>query len=189
MQTEIIISGFGGQGVLFAGQLLAYAAMDAGKDVTWIPSYGPEMRGGTASCTVIISDEEIGSPNVRNPKAVLVLNLPSLDKYEVLVAHGGVLIANASLINRAIERKDINSLMIPANEIAESLGNRRLLNMVMLGAMLEMLPVLSLEQIEQALDDHIPERHRKLLGLNISAIRHGAEYARKEGVEITEVVE
>src|SRR5512139_941193 len=106
MQTEIILAGFGGQGILFAGQLLAYAAMDAGREVTWIPSYGPEMRGGTANCTVIISEEEIGAPTVRNPKAALVFNLPSFDKYEPLVLPGGVLIANASLINRSFQRSD-----------------------------------------------------------------------------------
>src|SRR5687767_10974297 len=100
MQTEIIFAGFGGQGVLFAGQVLAYAAMDSGREVTWIPSYGPEMRGGTANCTVIISDEEIGSPLVRNPRAAVVLNLPSLDRYEAVVLRGGLLVANASLINR-----------------------------------------------------------------------------------------
>ena len=177
MQTEIIISGFGGQGVLFAGQLLAYAAMDSGKEVTWIPSYGPEMRGGTANCTVIISDEEIGSPTVRNPKAALVLNLPSLDKYESLVVPGGVLIANSSLINRSVERDDLDSLLIPAQEIAEEIGNRRLINMVMLGALLERLPVLTLEQIAQALNDHLPERHRKLLDLNYQAIHRGAAFA------------
>jgi 2-oxoglutarate ferredoxin oxidoreductase subunit gamma len=182
MQTEIIISGFGGQGVLFAGQLLAYAAMDSGKEVTWIPSYGPEMRGGTANCTVIISDEEIGSPTVRNPKAALVLNLPSLDKYEALVVPGGVLIANSSLINRSVERDDLDSLLIPAQEIAEEIGNRRLINMVMLGALIERLPVLTLEQIAQALNDHLPERHRKLLDLNYQAIHHGAAFAAESEI-------
>src|SRR5512147_656066 len=104
MHHEIIISGFGGQGALFAGQLLAYGALAEGRHVTWIPSYGPEMRGGTANCTVIISDEEIGSPLVRHPRAAIVLNLPSLDKYEGMVSPGGVLIANASLINRGPSR-------------------------------------------------------------------------------------
>ena len=107
MQTEIIIAGFGGQGVLFAGQLLAYAGLGAGKEVTWIPSYGPEMRGGTANCTITISDEEIGSPVVRNPQAAIVLNLPSLDKYEPLVKTGGVLIINSSLIPRISLRADV----------------------------------------------------------------------------------
>jgi 2-oxoglutarate ferredoxin oxidoreductase subunit gamma len=180
MQTEIILAGFGGQGIMFAGQLFTYAAMDAGYEVTWIPSYGPEMRGGTAHCTVIIADEEIGSPTVRNPKAALVFNLPSLDKYEELVVPQGVLIANASLINRQITRDDLNGLMIPANEIAESLGEKRLTNMVMLGAMLAMLPVLSVEAIEQALDNHMPERHKHLLPLNCKALREGMAYAQKE---------
>src|SRR5512139_3979635 len=134
MQTEILIAGFGGQGILFAGQVLAYTAMDEGKVVTWIPSYGPEMRGGTANCTVIIADEEIGSPTVLNPKAALVFNLPSFDKYEPLVVPGGVLIANQSLINRDFQRNDIISIMIPANDIAETIGNKKLTNMVMLGA-------------------------------------------------------
>jgi 2-oxoglutarate ferredoxin oxidoreductase subunit gamma len=179
MQTEIVFAGFGGQGVLFGGQVLAYAAMDSGREVTWIPSYGPEMRGGTANCTVIIADEEIGSPLVRNPKAVIVLNLPSLDKYEPLVVPGGVLVANASLINREPSRKDIKSIFIPANEIAESIGNRRLLNMVTLGALLGVLPVLPMQAIEQALRDHLPERHRKLLPVNYQALRAGADFALK----------
>jgi 2-oxoglutarate ferredoxin oxidoreductase subunit gamma len=181
MQTEIIIAGFGGQGVLFAGQLLAYAAMDAGREVTWIPSYGPEMRGGTANCTVIISDEEIGSPNVRNPKAALVFNLPSFDKYELLVAPGGILIANASLINRGFRRTDLQAVSIPANQIAESLGEKRLTNMVMLGAMLAKLPVLPLETLEKALEDHIPARHKNLLPMNFQALRQGASFAQEKG--------
>lgn len=177
MQTDIIIAGFGGQGVLFAGQLMAYAAMDAGWEVTWIPSYGPEMRGGTANCTVIIADEEIGSPLVLNPKAAIVLNLPSLDKYEPLVVPGGVLVANASLVNRPPMRTDIESVFIPVNEIAEEIGNRRLLNVVALGALLAKLPVLSLEEIEKALENHLPERHRKFLEVNKQALRRGAEFA------------
>src|SRR5450759_4080391 len=107
MQIEVIIAGFGGQGVLFAGQVLSYAAMDAGKEVTWIPSYGPEMRGGTANCTVIVADEEIGSPLVRHPKAVIAMNLPSLDKYGATITSGGVLVVNSSMVNREVRRKDI----------------------------------------------------------------------------------
>lgn len=140
MQTEIIFAGFGGQGVLFAGQVLAFAAMDAGRDVTWMPSYGPEMRGGTANCTVVIADEEIGSPTVKHPKAVVVMNLPSLDKFEPLVAPSGVLIVNSSLVNRDPTRTDITWLIIPAQEIAEMIGPRRLLNMVMLGSCLKSYP-------------------------------------------------
>jgi len=176
MQTEVIIAGFGGQGVLFAGQLLSYAAMAAGKEVTWIPSYGPEMRGGTANCTVIVADEEIGSPLVRYPQSAIAMNLPSLDKYESLVKPGGVLIVNASMVNRAAQRKDIHAISIPANEIAETLGDKRMTNMVLLGGLLANLPFLPLEAIEKALADHLPVRHQRLLPLNYKALHLGAEY-------------
>ncbi len=176
MQTEIIISGFGGQGILFAGQLLAYAAMDQGLEVTWIPSYGPEMRGGTANCTVIVSDEEIGSPLVRNPKVVVAMNRPSLDKYDPLVKPGGLLIINSSIIDQTSGRKDIQVVRVPANEIAEKIGDRRMTNMVILGALLANLPILPLEALEKALAEHLPERHHKLLPLNYQALREGAKY-------------
>jgi len=177
MQTEIIIAGFGGQGVLFAGEILAYAGMDAGQVVTWIPSYGPEMRGGTANCTVIIADEEIGSPLVRNPQAVIAMNLPSLERYEPLVKAGGVLAVNASMANRGAVRTDITSVALPANEMAEALGNRRLATMIMLGGLLARLPVLPLEALEQAMAAHLPERHRKMLPDNFKALREGAKAA------------
>ncbi len=176
-ETSIIISGFGGQGTLFAGQVLAYAALDNGLEVTWIPSYGPEMRGGTAHCTVIISDEAIGSPLVRKPDIVLALNLPSVDKYEQLVPDDGVLVANSSLVNREIERQGIHSLLIPANKIAEELGNSRLANMVMVGAMAAMKPILPLDAIKKALEDHIPERHKKTLPVNFEAMDKGYSFA------------
>lgn len=176
MQTELIFAGFGGQGVLFAGQLLAYAAMDAGREVTWIPSYGPEMRGGTANCTIIISDEEIGAPTVRFPKAALIFNLPSLDKYEPMVVPGGVLIANSSLINRGFQRTDLDVMMIPANAIAEEIGDKRLTNMVMLGAMLGKLPVLPMEIVLKSLEDHLPARHKRLLSMNLTALQRGQAF-------------
>lgn len=176
MQTDIIISGFGGQGVLFAGQLLAYAAMDEGREVTWIPSYGPEMRGGTANCTVVISTEEIGSPQVRNPHAVIAMNLPSLDKYENVLKPGGLLVVNASMMNRPVQRQDIRVAWIPGSEIAEELGDRRMTNMVMLGGLLVNQPVISLEAIEHALQAHLPVRHHRLLPLNMKALRRGAEF-------------
>jgi 2-oxoglutarate ferredoxin oxidoreductase subunit gamma len=176
MQTEVIISGFGGQGVLFAGQLLSYAAMDEGKEVTWIPSYGPEMRGGTANCTVVIADEEIGSPFVRNPQAAIVMNLPSLDKYEPLLQPGGVLVINTSMVNREPTRKDIKVVKIHGNEIAEELGDRRMTNMVMLGALLANLPVLKLDAMKKALKVHLPSRLARLLPANYEALRKGAEY-------------
>lgn len=176
MQTEIVIAGFGGQGALFAGQILAYAAMDAGKEVTWIPSYGPEMRGGTANCTVIIADEEIGSPLVRNPRGVIAMNLPSLDKYEDLIIHHGTIIINSSLVNRTLIRDDLNSVVIPANDIAETLGEKRMSNIVMLGALIASLPVLKLIDIEQSIINHLPERHKNLLSSNLEALKLGAEF-------------
>ncbi len=145
MQKEIIISGFGGQGVLFAGQVIAYAAMDAGKQVTWIPSYGPEMRGGTANCTVVIADQEIGSPLVKNPPLVIALNLPSFDKYEHEMQAGGTLVVNQSMVDRGAKRTDIHAIFVPANEIAEEIGDKRLTNMVTVGALLAALPEVTLE--------------------------------------------
>lgn len=179
METSIIISGFGGQGTLFSGQVLAYAALDSGRNVTWIPSYGPEMRGGTAHCTVIISNEAIGSPIVRNPDIVVALNLPSLDKYESLIQTGGLLVANASLINREVQRPDIDAIHIPANEIAEKIGNMRLANMVAVGAMIETRSILSIKDLENALKEHLPERHKKLLPANFEALQKGADFAKK----------
>ena len=178
-EYSIIISGFGGQGTLFAGQVLTYAAMDNGYQVTWIPSYGPEMRGGTAHCTVIISDDEIGSPLTRSPYAVVALNLPSVDKYEMAIPPGGIMIANQSLMNRGLVRDDITNVLIPASEIAEELGNKQMANMVAVGALLAHLPVLSVEAIEQALRDHLPERKQKWLPANVEAIRTGFEFAKK----------
>jgi 2-oxoglutarate ferredoxin oxidoreductase subunit gamma len=177
VQTEIVIAGFGGQGVLFAGELLAHAGMSAGQHVTWFPSYGPEMRGGTANCTVIISDDEIGSPVVRYPKAALVMNLPSLDKYETRLIDDGVIIVNSSLVNRTIQRKDIKGVYIPASEIAEKIAERRLTNMVMLGAFLAHMPIISVDQVKQSIEEEIPERHRRLLAANLQAISEGYNYA------------
>ncbi len=174
MQTEIIIAGFGGQGVLFGGQLLAYAGMDEGKNVTWIPAYGPEMRGGTANCTTIISDEEIGSPFVLHPSAVIVMNRPSLDKYEDQVKPGGLLVVNASMLDRPVKRSDIRVAEVLAGPIAEKLGDLRMTNMVLLGALLANLPVLPMAAVENALKAHLPERHKRLLEKNYEAMREGA---------------
>jgi 2-oxoglutarate ferredoxin oxidoreductase subunit gamma len=179
MQKEILIAGFGGQGVLFAGQVLAYAAMDTGKIVTWIPSYGPEMRGGTANCTVVIADEEIGSPLVKHPPLAIALNLPSLDKYEGLLAPGGTLIVNQSMVDRGAKRTDIHVIFVPCNEIAEEIGDKKLLNMVAVGALLTALPELTLKDVEKALEAHLPERHKHLLPKNYEALKRGYEAAQK----------
>jgi 2-oxoglutarate ferredoxin oxidoreductase subunit gamma len=176
MQTEIIISGFGGQGVLFAGQLLAYTAMDEGLEVTWYPSYGPEMRGGTANCTVIISDEEIGAPVVSRPSACIVMNLPSLVKYEGEVKPGGLLIVDSSMIDRQVQREDITAVVLPGSQLAEEQGNKRMTNMVMLGALIAHLPIITLDAFERTLKEHLPERHMHLLEANLSALAKGANY-------------
>ena len=178
MQKEIIIAGFGGQGVLFGGQVVAYAAMDAGKEVTWIPSYGPEMRGGTANCTVVIADDEIGSPLVKNPPLAIALNLPSFDKYEEALAPGGTLIVNQSMVDRGAKREDISVILVPCNEIAEEIGDKKLLNMVAIGALLTVLPEITVKDVEKALEGHLPERHKHLLPKNFQALRRGFETAR-----------
>ncbi len=180
MQKEIIIAGFGGQGVLFSGQVLAYAAMDAGKEVTWIPSYGPEMRGGTANCTVVIADEEIGSPLVKNPPLAIALNLPSFDKYEESLQKGGTLIVNQSMVDRKAKRKDIKVIYVPCNEIAEKVGDRKLTNMVAVGALLTALTELSVTDVEKALEGHMPARHKNLLPKNFEALKLGYEAARAQ---------
>ncbi|MCB2213939.1 2-oxoacid:acceptor oxidoreductase family protein [bacterium] len=182
MQQEVIIAGFGGQGVLFAGKLLAYTGLEVDKDVTWIPSYGPEMRGGTANCTVVISDEEIGSPFVKNPTAVIAMNLPSLEKFEDRVAPGGVLVVNASMVDQPVKRDDVTVINIPANEIAEEIGSNRYVNMVVVGALLGNLDLLPLDAVEASLEAHMPERHKKFLKGNIEALRQGAAFREAEKV-------
>jgi 2-oxoglutarate ferredoxin oxidoreductase subunit gamma len=183
METSIIISGFGGQGTLFAGQVLTYAAMAAGKEVTWIPSYGPEMRGGTANCTVVISDNRIGSPLVLNPTIVIAMNQPSLEKYESLVAEGGYLIANKSLIEKDFSRSGINSYFIPANELAAEIGNMKMSSMLLTGAMVGITGILSTEEIKTALENNLPARHKKTLPMNFQAIDKGAEYIKELAAE------
>jgi 2-oxoglutarate ferredoxin oxidoreductase subunit gamma len=176
MQEEIIISGFGGQGTLFAGQLLTYAAMDSGYHVTWIPSYGPEMRGGKARCTVVVSDSEIGSPLVRRPSAAIVLNIPSMEAFEPAIKPSGVLVVNSSLIPQRSERTDIDAFHIPASAIATELGNVRLANVICLGALVQARGMVPLDAVEQALKDHLPARHHRLLEPNKLALRRGAEF-------------
>jgi 2-oxoglutarate ferredoxin oxidoreductase subunit gamma len=179
MQHEFLLAGFGGQGVMFAGQLLAYAAMDEGLEVTWIPSYGPEMRGGTAHCFVVISNHPIGSPIVKRPKVGIVFNNPSFAKYEPLVAPGGLLVMNRSLITQSSERRDITCLSVPATAIADELGNLRLANMVLLGAALEAYPAVSLDAARRALAEHLPAHHRDTLPLNYRALERGAACVEK----------
>jgi 2-oxoglutarate ferredoxin oxidoreductase subunit gamma len=175
METSIIIAGFGGQGVLFAGQLLAYAALDAGKHVTWIPSYGPEMRGGTAHCTVIISQEPIGAPLVARPDIAIALNRPSAQKYAALVRQGGLLLVNTSLVEELPQPAGITVMGIAANQLAEEAGNPRAANVVMLGALLAQRPILAAESVAQAIKEHLPARHQQSLAANYQALSLGAQ--------------
>jgi len=176
MQNETIIAGFGGQGVLFTGKVLAYAGLEDGSEVTWLPSYGPEMRGGTANCTVVISNEEIGSAQVMNPRAAIVMNQPSLDKYEALVAPGGFLVVNTSMVNRKVSRKDITVIEIPGTELSEELGDKRLANIVMLGGLAAKADFLSLKSIEKGIAKSLSAGKKDLLDLNIKALKKGADF-------------
>jgi 2-oxoglutarate ferredoxin oxidoreductase subunit gamma len=176
-QEAIVFAGFGGQGVMFVGQLLCYAAMDEGYHVTWIPSYGPEMRGGTANCFVVVSKHPIGSPLARHPGIVVAFNQPSMDKFAATIAPGGLLIINGSLIKETTSRVDIEAQVIPATDIASRLGDLRLTNIVLLGAMLAARPILSLATVEHALEDHLPVHRRNLLEANFQALEQGAMWS------------
>jgi len=176
MQNETIIAGFGGQGVLFTGKVMAYAALESDLEVTWFPSYGPEMRGGTANCTVVISDEEIGSPQVKQPQAAIVMNQPSLDKYEDLVKPGGFLAVNSSLMNRSVKREDVTVIEIPASEIAEELGNIRFANIIILGALADKADFLDMKSIEKAIAKGLKGKKSNLIDANLDALKKGASF-------------
>ncbi len=179
MLERIIISGFGGQGVMLIGRLLAYAGMIEGKKVAWMPSYGPEMRGGTANCTVLISTKEIGSPIVSHPKILIAMNQPSLDKFESNVSENGLIILNNSLIKREVKRNDVNVVKIPADDIADKLGNSRAANMVILGAYVKQSGIVKIDTIFKALEKALAGRNKKLLSLNKEALKQGAELVKE----------
>ena len=178
MQTSIVISGFGGQGTLFAGMVVAYAGLSQGRHVTWMPSYGPEMRGGTANATVIVSDEEVGSPVVYRPDAVIALNHPSVDKYVPRMRSGGVLVYNASIVAEEILRSDVTVMAVPAGDIASELGDIRTANMVALGALMARLDILPLEPLVVALREHLLADRPELLEINEQALYRGAGLAQ-----------
>ena len=179
MQEEFLFAGFGGQGVMFVGQLLAYAAMDYGKEVTWIPSYGPEMRGGTAHCYVVISDKAIGSPVVSRPGTGIIFNIPSFEKYEPIIKPGGLLVVNSSMVpEAATQRQDLRLLKVPATDMAsEKMGNTRLANVIILGALLAAHSIMPVDFMKEALSHHIPAHRRNLLDSNYQALEMGAEFA------------
>lgn len=173
MKEETTMAGFGGQGIMLMGKLLAYAAMLEGKEVTWLPSYGPEMRGGTANCTVIISTDKIGSPYVTEPSGVIIMNNPSMDRFEHAVKPNGIMLLDSSMINRDVKRKDIKVVKIPTTVIARDLGNVRAANMVALGAFVKAKPVVGMNSLLAALNRVLPSRHKDLMAMNTEALRRG----------------
>jgi 2-oxoglutarate ferredoxin oxidoreductase subunit gamma len=177
MTHEIVLAGFGGQGVMLMGQLLTYAGMLENKNVSWIPSYGPEMRGGTANCSVIISDEPIGAPIVTEPTTVVAMNLPSLDKFEAQLKKGGTLIINSSLIERGAKRSDVSTYQIPSNDIANELGNAKVANMVVLGAIIAATGAVSQESVLKAFAKMFAKKPG-LLAINEKAINRGGEFVK-----------
>ena len=179
MEKQFLIAGFGGQGVLLIGQLIAKAALHEGREVSWMPSYGPEMRGGEANCAGVASDEPIGSPLVSEPPVLVAMNKPSLLKFMPKMPVGGTLLYNASLITGVELRSDIRALPVPCNEIAAELGNDRVANMVMLGAIIEATGVISPDSAMDALKDVFGEKKANLLPLNRKALEAGMEAARK----------
>jgi 2-oxoglutarate ferredoxin oxidoreductase subunit gamma len=174
MDNTFIFAGFGGQGVILAGKLLAQAGTDHGLHVTWLPSYGPEMRGGTANCTIVLSDEPIGSPVVDNPTGLIAMNLPSLDRFEKAVAKSGAIVVNASLVGRRIERSDVQELALPLNDMAASLGNLRAANMVALGALVKATAAVPLETLQRALTTLLGHKaSAELIQVNERALEAG----------------
>jgi 2-oxoglutarate ferredoxin oxidoreductase subunit gamma len=175
MYQDVMIAGFGGQGVLLVGKLLAHAGMLEGKHVTWFPSYGAEVRGGTANCTVIIADREIGSPLVQSPSAMMIMNEASFQKFEPRIKTSGDLFLNTSLVHHPPTRDDIVRIEVKANDIAEELGDIRIANMVMLGAFLKRTGVVALDSVLSALKAVLPQRRHALLVLNEKALKCGGE--------------
>lgn len=179
MKEEIIISGFGGQGVLSMGKLLAYAGLMEGKEVTWLPAYGPEQRGGTANVTVIISDNKISSPILSTYSTAILLNQPSLERFTPKIKSGGTLLFDNYGIIAPPERKDINIFRIDAMDAAANMKNIKTFNMFILGGLIKILPIVSIENIKKALFHTLPERHHDLIPINEAALLKGMEIVRK----------
>ena len=176
MYQGIRISGFGGQGVISAGYLLAQAGMMEGKEVSFFPAYGAEMRGGTANCSVVVATDEVSTPIVSSPDTVIVFNEPSLAKFEPMVKPGGLLIINSSLVNSKATRKDIKVLYVPCNEIAGELGNAKIMNMVALGAFAAATGAMTIDAIAKALPKVYKKLKPEVIELNVKALKRGAEF-------------
>ncbi|AMW32209.1 2-oxoacid:acceptor oxidoreductase family protein [Fervidobacterium islandicum] len=180
MTTRMIFAGFGGQGVMLMGQILSLAGMLQGKNVTWMPSYGPEMRGGTANCTVVISNEPVASPVTDKAEVIVAMNIPSLLKFEPAVTPNGYLFVNQSVVDREPVRNDINIIKVPCNEIADKLGNLKVANMVMLGAVVGATDVVDVESVFKALEKKLSGGKATLIEINKQAILKGIEIAKEQ---------
>lgn len=179
MQCEVMFAGFGGQGILMSGKVLAHAAMTAGYEVVWIPSYGPEMRGGTAYCTVVISDRPIGSPIIKNPMHLVAMNRPSLEKFATMVKPGGVILVNSSLIPVRCGRDDVDELLVPATDIANDIGNVRIANIVALSAFVARSKVVDFEVMQAAVEEEFRSK-KAFIELNRKAMAQGRQAAEKK---------
>lgn len=175
-EYQIVIAGFGGQGLLFSGKVLAYAALMEQRELSWLPSYGPEMRGGTANCNVIISDTPVGSPIVQKPNVLMVMNTPSLDKYESSVVPGGKVFVDSSLVSRKLERDDVEVYYIPATKMAGDMGIPTLANMILLGAIVKATGCVGDEAVLAGLKKIVSAKHADLLDANLQAIQAGKDY-------------
>jgi 2-oxoglutarate ferredoxin oxidoreductase subunit gamma len=175
--TNVTMAGFGGQGLMFIGKLLAYCAMKRGLNVTWIPSYGPEVRGGTANCTVVISDEPIGSPVISSPEALIIMNNPSLEAFEPRLKTGGLLLINSNLVTHEVKRRDINVIPVPANETAVEAGERRAANMVIFGAYVAKTRIITKEDVAEGFKELFGAK-AETLEANMRAFEKGTKYAQ-----------
>ena len=173
MTTEIILAGFGGQGILFAGKVLAYCALIAGKEISWLPSYGPEMRGGTANCSVCISDDPIGSPVVENPDCLIAMHEPSYRKFIEAVKPGGLAVVDSSMVSAECERTDITFVSVSAAELTSNIGAGGMENMVLLGRMLAQTRLFSFDTVRKALEKSIPAKRAHLIEANLAALKRG----------------
>ena len=176
MTHQILLAGFGGQGILFSGKFLAYDGLLEEKEVSWLPSYGPEMRGGTCNCSVILSDTKIGSPIVSNPDVLIAMNLPSLDKFESEAVAGAKIFVDSSLIDRKVKRDDVEAFYIPATKMASDEGLTGLANMIMIGYMIKKTGVMPYENVEKVMAKVVPAKKQNLLALNIKAVELGYNF-------------
>ena len=176
MTTQTLIAGFGGQGVLFAGKFLAFKGLVEDKEVSWLPSYGPEMRGGTASCSVILSDEPVGSPIVSNPDVLIAMNLPSLDRYENDTVKGGFIFVDSTLISRKVARDDVKAFYIPATQMAIDTGVPTLANMILIGKMIKETGIFSFDDMIDTVKKLVPAKKQELVEKNMLALEAGYNY-------------